>query len=131
MIEKVGTVSLFVADQDRAKKFYTQTLGMELTRDEPLYPGAQNRWVSVAPKGAQTEVVLYLPDQNWEHYRGTVGKSQAITFNVTNLNAYLADLKKKGVAVVSDPDVQPYGTLAIIRDSEGNNIILFEPPKMG
>ncbi|MBC8171722.1 MAG: VOC family protein, partial [Anaerolineae bacterium] len=61
MIKMVGTVSVFVSDQDRAKDFYVNKLGMELHRDSPLYPGATTRWVSVAPAGAQTEIVLYLP----------------------------------------------------------------------
>jgi lactoylglutathione lyase len=129
MIDGVGTVSLFVSDQDRAKEFYTKTLGLELRQDAPLYPGATNRWVSVAPKGAATEVVLYLPDENWEHYRGTVGKSQALTFNVTDMKALVGDLKAKGVTFTQEPDVQPWGTFATIRDSEGNQLILVELPK--
>ena len=32
MIKRVGTVSIFVEDQDRAKAFYTETLGMEFAR---------------------------------------------------------------------------------------------------
>ncbi len=52
---------------------------------------------SVAPKGAKTEVVLNLPDENWEHYRQMVGKSQALAFNVTDMKALHADLKAKGV----------------------------------
>ncbi|MCJ7659079.1 MAG: VOC family protein [Anaerolineales bacterium] len=38
MIKRVSTVSVFVSDQDRAKDFYTQVLGFELRRDEPLFP---------------------------------------------------------------------------------------------
>jgi hypothetical protein len=64
----VSTVSVFVADQVRAKKF-TEVLGFELRADAPLYPGAEERWIAVAPQGAQTEIILYLPDENWEHYR--------------------------------------------------------------
>src|SRR6266542_189287 len=67
-INRVGTVCIFVADQDRAKAFYTNVLGMELRTDMPMYPGATSRWLAVAPKGAQTDIILYLPDQNWEHY---------------------------------------------------------------
>ena len=107
MIDRVGGVSLFVADQDRAKRFYTEVLGFELHDDAPLYPGATTRWISVAPKGAQTEVVLYLPDENWEHYRQVVGKLQAITFHVTDMQALYADLKAKGVTFLQEPDAQP------------------------
>jgi catechol 2,3-dioxygenase-like lactoylglutathione lyase family enzyme len=56
MLQRVGTVSLFVSDQDRAKQFYAGVLGMELRADAPLYPGATARWVAVAPEGAETEM---------------------------------------------------------------------------
>ncbi len=128
-IDRVGTVCVFVSDQDRAKDFYTRVLGFELHSDDPIYTGAKNRWVSVAPAGAETEVVLYLPDENWEHYRQVVGKSQAVTFNVVDMASLMADLKAKGVKVLMEPDVQPWGTNAIIQDSEGNSLILVEPPK--
>jgi lactoylglutathione lyase len=129
MIDRVGTVCVFVADQDRAKDFYTNVLGFELRTDAPLYPGATARWVAVAPKGAATEVILYLPDENWEHYRQVVGQSQVLTFNVTDMEALHADLKAKGVTFVQEPERQPWGNYAIIRDSEGNRLILSEPPE--
>jgi lactoylglutathione lyase len=126
MIEGVGTVSLFVSDQDRAKKFYTEVLGFELREDQPM--GAY-RWIAVAPKGAKTEVILYLPDENWQHYKQVVGQSQAMTFTVTDMNGLIKDLKSKGVKVVQEPDVQPWGTFSMILDSEGNRLILVELPK--
>jgi predicted enzyme related to lactoylglutathione lyase len=128
MIDRVGTVSVFVTDQDRAKEFYTNVLGLELRADSPLYPGASSRWISVAPEGAETEIILYLPDENWEHYQQVVGKSQALTFNVTDMAALHTDLKAKGVTFVQEPEVQPWGTFAIIQDSEGNHLIVVEQP---
>ena len=129
MIERVGTVCVFVNDQDRAKKFYTGTLGFELRSDEALYPGAKNRWLAVAPQGAATEVILYLVDENWEHYRQVVGKSQALTFEVSDMQMLYADLKARGVTFVQEPDEQPWGTSAILVDSEGNHLILRQAPK--
>lgn len=129
MITSVGTVSVFVSDQDRAKEFYTDVLGFELRTDAPLYTGATARWVAVAPAGAKTEVILYLPDENWEHYQQTVGKSQALTFEVSDIVALHEDLKAKGVTFLQEPDVQPWGTFATIQDSEGNSLILVEQPK--
>ncbi len=129
MFERIGTVCVFVSDQDRAKKFYTEMLGFELRSDEALYPGAKNRWLAVAPKGAATEVILYLPDKNWEHYRQVVGKSQALTFEVSDMKKLHADLKARGVTFVQEPDEQPWGTSAILEDSEGNHLILRQAPK--
>jgi catechol 2,3-dioxygenase-like lactoylglutathione lyase family enzyme len=128
-INRVGTVCVFVADQDRAKAFYTNVLGMELRTDMPLYPGATSRWLAVAPKGAETDIILYLPDQNWEHYKQTVGQSQALTLDVTDMAALHQELTAKGVKFVEEPNVQSYGTSAIIQDSEGNRLILTELPK--
>src|SRR5215510_4669675 len=123
-INKVGTVCVFVSDQDRAKTFYTNQLGLELRSDEPLYPGAASRWIAVAPRGSETDIILYLPDENWDHYRQVVGKSQAITLDVTEMEKTAADLKAKGVVFVKEPDAQPWGTYATIQDSEGNHILL-------
>jgi lactoylglutathione lyase len=126
MITKVGTVSIFVSDQDRAKKFYIEMLGFELRTDAPLYPGASARWVAVAPLGAETEIILYLPDENWFHYQQTVGKPQAVTLSVNDLTTLHKELKEKGVNFISEPDTQPWGTFATIEDSEGNHLLLVQ-----
>ena len=128
MINRVGTVSVFVSDQERAKDFYTNKLGFELRTDAPLYPGATARWVAVAPAGAETEIILYLPDENWAHYEQVVGKAQSITLDVSDLAAVYEDLKGKGVTFVSEPDAQPWGTFATLQDSEGNLILMVEQP---
>jgi catechol 2,3-dioxygenase-like lactoylglutathione lyase family enzyme len=128
-INFVGTVSVFVTDQQRAKDFYTNTLGFELRTDAELYPGSDVRWIAVAPKGGETELILYLPDEAWAHYQGVVGKSQAITLNVTDLKAVYQELKSKGVKFVQEPDAQTWGTFATFMDSEGNQILLVELPK--
>ena len=129
MINRVGTTTIFVQDQDRAKDFYTNILGMELHQDQPAYPGATTRWLTVAPKGAATEIVLYLPDEHWEHYRGVIGKSQAVTLDVSDIMTLAKDLKAKGVKFMTEPDPQPWGTNAFIFDSEGNTILMVEAPK--
>ena len=128
-INSVGTVCIFVDDQDRAKDFYTRLLGMELREDRPFTHGPSNRWIAVAPPGARTELILYKVDQNWEHYRQVVGHSQALTLDVTDMMSVYNSLKSKGVKFVQDPDPQPWGTYAMLEDSEGNKILLVEQPR--
>ena len=125
MIDAVATVCIFVNDQDKAKAFYTDVLGFELRQDSPM---GESRWIAVAPKGARTEVILYKMDQNWEHYRQVMGKSQAITFNVTGIQALHADLKDKGVRITQEPDPQPWGTYMMILDQDDNGLLLVEEP---
>ena len=83
----------------------------------------------MAPISSATVIILYLPDENWQHYKQVVGKSQAVTFRVTDMASLHKDLKAKGVNFVQEPDVQPWGTYATIQDSEGNSLILVEHPK--
>ena len=126
MIDAVATVCIFVNDQEKAKAFYTDKLGFELREDASM--GA-SRWIAVAPPGARTEVILYKLDENWEHYRQVMGKSQALTFNVTDMTALHADLKAKGVRITQESDPQPWGTYMMILDEDDNALLMVEPPK--
>ena len=125
MIDAVATICIFVDDQDKAKAFYTDVLGFELRQDSPM---GESRWIAVAPKGARTELILYKMDQNWEHYRQVMGKSQAITFNVTDIKTLHADLKAKGVRITQEPDPQPWGTYMMILDQDDNALLMVEEP---
>lgn len=128
-INRIGTVSIFVRDQSRARQFYTDVLGMEVRTDQPLGPDSDARWLAVAPPGADTEIILYLVDKEWEHYSQTVGETQALTLDVTDMQALYEDLRARGVRFVQAPDVQPWGTFAIVEDSEGNRLLLVEQPE--
>lgn len=55
-ITRVGTVILPVSDQDQALEFYVGTLGFEVRLDAVYGPG--QRWIEVAPEGAQTTIAL-------------------------------------------------------------------------
>lgn len=58
-ISKVANVIIPVADQDRALQFYTETLGLENRVDVPMGDG--NRWIEVAPPGAETPIAICPP----------------------------------------------------------------------
>jgi catechol 2,3-dioxygenase-like lactoylglutathione lyase family enzyme len=60
MTTRVLSVSVPVADQDAALKFYTEVLGCELRTDVEVWPGA--RLVEVAPPGSTVSLVLLPPD---------------------------------------------------------------------
>ena len=124
MIRKVGTVSIFVEDQDRAKAFYTEKLGMELLSDNEMWPGADTRWLSVAPAGAETQIVLYKFDEHWEHYRSTFKQSQSLTLQCDDINETYRLYKERGVEFLGEPDTQFWGTYVLLKDSEGNTLIL-------
>ena len=125
---KFGHLGINVTEMQPMVDFYTKVLGFELRTDAPLYPGATARWVAVAPAGAETEIILYLPDENWAHYAQVVCKAQSITLDVSDLAAVYKELKGKGATFVQEPDAQPWGTFATLQDSEGNLILMVEQP---
>ena len=65
-ITDVATVAVTVADQDRARAFYVDTLGFEVRLDVPM-PGG-GRWLTVAPPGAAVALALTAGEL------GTVGR---------------------------------------------------------
>jgi catechol 2,3-dioxygenase-like lactoylglutathione lyase family enzyme len=60
MTTEVKSVTLPVADQDRALRFYVDVLGFELRADVEAWPGA--RYVEVVPPGSSVGLVLLPPD---------------------------------------------------------------------
>ncbi len=60
MTTRVLSVSVPVADQDAALRFYTEVLGCELRTDVEVWPGA--RMVEVVPPGSSVSLVLLPPD---------------------------------------------------------------------
>src|SRR5216117_840625 len=56
MIQKLTHAPIVVGDQEKALKFYTETLGFE-KRADYQQPG-KPRWLTVAPKGQDLEFIL-------------------------------------------------------------------------
>ena len=126
MINRVGTVTIFVEDQDRAKAFYTEKLGMELRSDAELWPGADSRWLAVAPAGAETQIVLYKFDEHWEHYRSAPSSSRnRLTLECEDIDETYRIFKEAwGRILQGEPETQGWGRYVLLKDSEGNSLIL-------
>src|SRR4051812_42327486 len=91
-ITEVGTVMVPVSDQDKALEFYTEKLGFETRQDTPY--GEGQRWVEVAPAGADTVIALVPPREG-----DPIGIQLAFGFNTTDIEADHADLKESDVDV--------------------------------
>ncbi|MFJ6832333.1 VOC family protein [Streptomyces sp. NPDC091209] len=115
-ITHASFVTLPVADQDRALRFYTEILGFEVTADLAMPPG---RWLQVAPEGAQTVFTLSGPGMG----SFTPGETRGIMLVTTDVDADCARLTAAGVAV-EGPDDLPWGRMASFRDPDGNGLML-------
>src|SRR4051794_31613923 len=90
-IRQVGVVMVPVTDQDRALDFYVGKLGFDKRADVPL--GEGERWVEVAPSGADTRLALVRPRD------GGVGGDARIGLTTPDVEAEHAELKARGIDV--------------------------------
>jgi predicted enzyme related to lactoylglutathione lyase len=121
-VSKLANVIIPVADQDRALQFYTESLGLEKRADVPFGDG--NRWIEVAPSGADTAIAICPPGPNVT----AGGKDTGISLLTDDIDAYHTQLKHQGVDV--DAEVSRFGDavppLFWFRDPEGNTLMVVE-----
>jgi catechol 2,3-dioxygenase-like lactoylglutathione lyase family enzyme len=133
MITSLGTVNLFVEDQERAKDFYTNKLGFEVRNDATL---DGFRWLTVAPKGQRhPEFLLAVPQppmfspEDAANLRALLAKG-AMPGGVLltdDCRRDFEELQAKGVTFIQDPAERPYGIEALLRDDSGNWFSLTQP----
>jgi catechol 2,3-dioxygenase-like lactoylglutathione lyase family enzyme len=135
MITGLGLATIWVLDQDSAKEFFTDKLGLELRNDRTLGEGGM-RWVTVGMKDQPTlELTLMVPGppsldpESAEQLKGLIAKGVlgAGAFNTDDCQAEYERLKAKGVTFVQGPEKRPYGVEAIFRDDSGNWYSLTQP----
>lgn len=103
--KRVQSVTLVVNDQDKAIDFYVNILGWELASDNQL--GPDMRWVTVRPKGAETEVALGPPD--WFGGKLQPGDWDGLTLVCSEVHGLYADLTAKGVRFNGPVQMLPLG----------------------
>jgi predicted enzyme related to lactoylglutathione lyase len=131
---KIGTVQLWVHDQDDALAFYTKKLGLELRSDVTVPEMGNFRWLTVGPAG-QPDIAIVLmaipgppvmDAQTVEQVRDLMAKGFAGTVFLTteDCQASYEELSGRGIEFVEKPEQRPYGIDAAFRDPSGNHIRL-------
>jgi predicted enzyme related to lactoylglutathione lyase len=135
MITALGLATVWVLDQDSAKEFYTEKLGLELRDDMTLGDGGM-RWLTVGAKNQpDLRLTLMVPgppalnEESAEHLKALVAKGVlgAGAFNTDDCRAAYRELSARGVTFIQEPQERPYGIEAIFRDDSGNWFSLTEP----
>ncbi len=121
-VSQVANVILGVNDQDKMLAFYTDVLGLDLRADVPF--GNGDRWIEVAPCGAETPIALCPPGPG----NSAGNKQTGITLQTDDIDGYHARLAAHGVdvdAAVSRMG-EPVPPMFWFRDPEGNNLMIVE-----
>lgn len=120
MFQYVHSAAIIVADIDKALEFYVGVLGFEVRTDAPM--GPDMRFTTVAPKGAQTEIVLGQRNMYGEDAK-TIGSG--ISLIVDDVDKVYEELSAKGVEFPMPPFDAPWGARgANFNDPEGNTFFI-------
>ncbi len=115
MANQLSYVIEFVADMDRAVKFYRDTMGLPLKFQSPGWSEFQT---------GQTTLALHPAAE-----KNPAGKVE-LAFTVPDLNAFYKEMTAKGVRFPMPPTKQDFGgTLAQFVDSEGALCSVSGPPE--
>ena len=124
-------VALIVKDYDPAIDFFVRVLRFELIEDVPstTNDGRPKRWVVVRPAAGATGILLARADG--EHQQAAAGTQFAgrvgLFLRVDDFEASYARMADAGVAFVTAPRAEPYGTVAVFVDIAGNRWDLLGP----
>lgn len=121
--------SIIVDDQNKALKFYTEVLGFRKKHDLPV--GAY-RWITVvSPEGPDDLELVLEPNANpaaQTYQKALFDQGIPLTaFEVDDLAAEVRRLKGLGVAFTQEPTPVGAVTIAVLSDTCGNLIQLYQP----
>jgi predicted enzyme related to lactoylglutathione lyase len=112
----VATVWLPVDDMDRAVKFYSETLGLSIKSES-------GDWSELNANG------LTIGLNSREATHDGAGGGAIVTFQPdVDLYDEIVRLTDAGVEFAGEVANRPWGRIATFKDSEGNDLQLFEPP---
>jgi predicted enzyme related to lactoylglutathione lyase len=128
---KIKVTSIFVDDQDKALRFYTEVLGFNKKNDFSQGP---YRWLTVAPSGDPNEVELQLALNNnpaaKTYQQAVFQQSQpAIMFFTDDIKADYERVKAKGAEFTMPPTDVTGSTIAMLKDTCGNIVQLTQLAK--
>ncbi len=114
-ITHISVVTVQVKDQDEALRFYTERLGFEKRTDVPM--GPEMRWLTVAPAGSATEVVLA---RGFGDGGAPLGKPTGLVLETDDIDAAYRELSGRDVRFTKQPSREDFGGWAEFVDQDGN-----------
>lgn len=126
---KIKLISIFVDDQDKALRFYTDVLGFRKKHDIPM---GGPRWITVvSPEGPDDLELVLEPNGHpaASAYQSAIMKDgiPATAFESSDIHGEVRRLKEKGVTFTTEPTVAGTVTLAIFSDTCGNLLQMYQP----
>jgi predicted enzyme related to lactoylglutathione lyase len=122
MIKGVAKVVVPVDDQERAREFWTERVGFDVSFDETY---GDERWIEVAPPGGGP--VLVLSPRRADQARPDVPEMlphSPVFFTCDEIHTTYAAMRERGVEFSEPPVQQHFGWWALFTDPDGTRYAL-------
>jgi glyoxylase I family protein len=126
---RIKLTSIMVDDQDKALDFYTRVLGFQKKHE---FPVGEYKWLTVVSTEAPQDVELSL-EPNANPAGKTFQKAMfdqkipVAAFEVSDIDKEYKRLRALGAVFVIEPTKMGPVTLAVMSDTCGNLIQLYQP----
>ncbi|MCM2982544.1 VOC family protein [Niallia circulans] len=125
---KIIVTSIFVQDQDKALKFYSETLGFVKKHD---VPAGEYRWITlVSPEDKEGTELLLEPNNHpaaKEYQKKLFTEGIPVTmFGVEDIRKEYERLLENGVKFTMEPTKMGEVTIAVFDDTCGNLIQIMQ-----
>lgn len=125
---KIKLSSIFVDDQDKALKFYTEVLGFIKKSD---MPAGDDRWLTVVSPEGPNDIELLLEPGNLpaarKYQKALFEAGIPLTaFAAENIQKEYKRMTKLGVVFTMEPTKSGPTTVAVFEDTCGNLIQLYQ-----
>jgi predicted enzyme related to lactoylglutathione lyase len=119
---KIKLTSVYVDDQDRALRFYTEVVGFVKKAD---FTNGPYRWLTVAsaeePEGTELQLALNNDPADKAHQQAKLQQNQpAAMFFTDDVQADYERMKAHGAEFTQPPKDVGYATIAMLTDGCGN-----------
>jgi Lactoylglutathione lyase and related lyases len=124
MINKIGKITLYVNNQEEAKKFWTEKMSFVVKFEQAMGPNM--KWIEVGPSEDEfTTFVLYDKNAMKTQNPSTSVEHPSVLLSTTNIEATYSEMKENGVEV-EELMKMPYGKMFSFKDQDGNQFIVRE-----
>jgi len=123
---KIKVTSVYVDDQNKALRFYTDVLGFTKKAD---FSNGPYRWLTVGspeePDGTELQLALNNNPAAQAYQQALFQQSQpAAMFYTNDIKGDYERIKARGVEFTMPPTDVPFSTIAMLKDTCGNIIQL-------
>lgn len=123
MINKIAKVTIYVNNQEDAKRFWTEKLNFVTKIDETE---GNLRWIEVAPKESEwVTIVLYDKNLMKSQYPNADIGYKTVILSTKDLDNAYKQMKENNVEV-TDIVNMPYARLFTFKDQDNNEYLLRE-----